>query len=83
MTIVNHSTASDRRTRRLPKHAAAVRRAQEEGSADFEATGLSPERLAELEAADQYLTDRRRGWPGQRTSLYEYRITARGGKASN
>ena len=80
MTIVNHSHATTEERDAYLKHAAAVRRAQEEGSADFEATGLSPQRLAELEADDQYLLTVAEDGLGKRTSLYEYRITARGGK---
>lgn len=80
MTIVNHSDATTEERDAYLKHAAAVRRAQEEGSADFEDTGLSPERLADLEANDQYLLTVAEDGLGKRTSIYEYRITARGGK---
>ena len=80
MTIVNHSDASTEEREAYLKHAAAIRRAQEEGTADFEATSLSAERLAELEANDQYLLTVAEDGLGKRSSIYEYRITARGGK---
>ena len=80
MTIVNHSDATVEERDAYLRHVAALRRAQEEGAADFEATGLSAERLAELEAADQYLLTVAEDGLGKRSSLYEYRITARGGK---
>ncbi len=80
MTIVNHSDATVEERDAYLRHVAALRRAQEEGAADFEATGLSAERLAVLEAADQYLLTVAEDGLGKRSSLYEYRITARGGK---
>lgn len=80
MTIVNHSDATTEERDSYLRYAAAMRRAQEEGVADFEPIGLSPDRLAELEAADQYLLTVAEDGLGKRSSLYEYRITARGGK---
>ena len=79
MTIVTHSDATTQERKAYLKHA-ALRRAQEEGSADIESTGLSPERLADLEAKDQHLLTVAEDGLGKRTSLYEYRVTARGGK---
>ncbi len=54
--------------------------AEEAGAQDIT---LSPERIAELEAAEQFLlTVTDRGF-GKRSSAYEYRVTGRGGQGIN
>jgi len=41
---------------------------------------LSPERVAEMEAAEEFLLTVTNGGFGKRTSAYEYRVTGRGGQ---
>ncbi|MBS7791926.1 DNA gyrase subunit A [Roseococcus sp. SDR] len=54
--------------------------AEEAGTAEIT---LTPERIAELEAAEQFLlTVTDRGF-GKRSSAYEYRVTGRGGQGIN
>ena len=68
------------------KHAAAMRRAAGEeddtSGADDEAleTALSPERLAELGAREQFILTVTENGYGKRSSSYEYRTSGRGGK---
>ncbi len=52
--------------------------AQDDAEAVAEVT-LSPERFAELEAAEQYILTVTENGYGKRTSAYEYRTTGRGG----
>jgi len=60
--------------------AAAPEDAEEAGTPDIT---LAPERIAELEAAEQFLlTVTDRGF-GKRSSAYEYRVTGRGGQGIN
>jgi DNA gyrase subunit A len=51
-----------------------------EGEAATAEIALSPERLAELEAAEEFLLTVTRNGYGKRTSTYEYRVTGRGGQ---
>ena len=54
--------------------------APEEGEVPAEQVSLTPERIVELERAEQFLfTVTDRGF-GKRTSAYEYRVTGRGGQ---
>ncbi|WP_183816755.1 DNA gyrase subunit A [Parvularcula dongshanensis] len=68
------------------RHAAAMRRATEgvetEGGDEEggEEAALSPERIAELEAREQFLLAVTENGYGKRSSAYEYRTTNRGGK---
>jgi DNA gyrase subunit A len=91
MSIVKHVEASPEERLGYLKAAAAQRRAEggeptdmaEETPADDEgnvtAITLSPERMRELAAAEQFiLTVSAQGF-GKRTSSYEYRISGRGG----
>jgi len=88
MSIINHIDATaDERSAYLKL--ARQRRGGEEVGAqaeepDEEASGsgavLTPERIQEMEAAEQFiLTISERGF-GKRTSAYEYRLTGRGGQ---
>jgi len=87
MAILHHVDAATEETRAYLKHAAAMRRAA--GEADVEEpeesgeTGdvaISPERLAELGAAEQFVLTVTENGYGKRTSSYEYRTSGRGGK---
>jgi DNA gyrase subunit A len=70
------------------KHAAAMRRAatgeEEEVSEDEEEAvaeaALSPERIAELGAAEEFIFTVADDGMGKRSSAYDYRVTGRGGK---
>jgi DNA gyrase subunit A len=89
MAILNGVETTTEEARAYLKHAAAMRRAageggDEEGPADEDAsapsTALSPQRIAELGAAEQFiLTVTDKGY-GKRSSSYEYRTSGRGGK---
>ena len=94
MAILEHVEATAPERAAYLKHATALRRAQNaEGEAEVaiaapeldeeggEATvELSPERIAELAAHEQFvLTVSERGF-GKRSSSYEYRTSGRGGK---
>ncbi|MFN0219797.1 MAG: DNA gyrase C-terminal beta-propeller domain-containing protein, partial [Hyphomicrobium sp.] len=91
MAILNHVDVTADERSAYTKQAAALRRAEgaeevEEtaaGESDEEAAGdaqLSPERFAELQAAEQFvLTVSTKGF-GKRSSSYEYRTSGRGGK---
>jgi DNA gyrase subunit A len=90
MSIVRHVEASPEE-RLAYLRAAALQRRAESGEADagepdvsdeegnVQAVTLSPERMKELAAAEQFvLTISAQGF-GKRTSTYEYRISGRGG----
>jgi DNA gyrase subunit A len=68
------------------RHAAAMRRAAGEGETEGadeeggEEAALGPERIAELEAREQFLLAVTENGYGKRSSAYEYRTTNRGGK---
>jgi DNA gyrase subunit A len=85
MAILNGVEATTEEARGYLKHAAAMRRAAgEEGDDASEdeapAAALSPERIAQLGAAEQFiLTVTDKGY-GKRSSSFEYRISGRGGK---
>jgi DNA gyrase subunit A len=85
MAILNGVEATTEEARAYLKHAAAMRRAAgEEGddAPDDEApaAALSPQRIAELGAAEQFiLTVTDKGF-GKRSSSFEYRTSGRGGK---
>jgi len=89
LSILNHVEASPDERAAYLRWAAARRRngADEDGEAEVveaeegahEVT-LSPERIAELEAAEQFLLTVTSGGFGKRSSAYEYRVTGRGGQ---
>jgi DNA gyrase subunit A len=92
MAVLRHVGASPAEARAYLKQAAAMRRAAgveegaepldssaEDGEEGGEIAALSPERYAELGAAEQFvLTVSERGF-GKRSSAFEYRLTGRGG----
>ena len=86
MAILRHMETSSEEGRAYLKHAAAMRRAAGEADAeDPEDTGdpdvaISPERLAELGAAEQFVLTVTENGYGKRTSSYEFRTSGRGGK---
>src|SRR5690606_11185102 len=78
--------ATTEEARAYLKHAAAMRRAAgEEGEEEADddatpATALSPERIAQLGAAEQFILTVTDNGYGKRSSSYEYRTSGRGGK---
>ena len=91
MGVLLHVEISPAEARAYLKHAAAMRRAAEgEDDADAieeesleegaEETALSPERIAELGAAEQLILTIADNGMGKRSSAYDYRVTGRGGK---
>ncbi len=89
MAILNGVEATTEEARAYLKHAAAMRRAiegtgGEEGddAPDDEAPApaLSPERIAQLGAAEQFVLTVTRNGYGKRSSSFEYRTSGRGGK---
>ncbi|MEZ5922008.1 MAG: DNA gyrase subunit A [Parvularculaceae bacterium] len=86
MAILNGIDATTDEARAYLKHAAAMRRAAgEEGDDEVEdgepiATALSPERIAELGAAEQFVLTVTENGYGKRSSSFEYRTSGRGGK---
>jgi len=88
MAILNGIETSTEEARAYLKHAAAMRKAageagEEDAGPDDDsapAAALSPLRIAELGAAEQFiLTVTGKGY-GKRSSSYEYRTSGRGGK---
>ena len=88
MAILHHIDTTPEEARAYLKHAAAMRRAMGEGEGEEDAdeagaeapAAISPERLAELGAAEQtVLTVTENGF-GKRSSSFEYRTSGRGGK---
>ena len=94
MAILGHVDATPAERSAYTKQATALRRAQNvedgdvaaepEADADAEPiegeANLTPERIAELVAAEQFvLTVSERGY-GKRSSSYDYRVSGRGGK---
>ncbi|MBB5519446.1 DNA gyrase subunit A [Amphiplicatus metriothermophilus] len=86
MAILRHVEASPEEARAYLRHAAAMRRAMGEGGEEetedaAEApVAISPERLAELGAAEQFVLTVTENGFGKRSSSYEYRTSGRGGK---
>ena len=86
MAILRHVETTTEEARAYLKHAAAMRRAAGETDAeepeDSETPdiAISPERLAELGAAEQFVLTVTENGYGKRTSSYEYRTSGRGGK---
>ncbi len=86
MAILNGVDATTEEARAYLKHAAAMRRAAgEEGEEEADddatpATALSPERIAQLGAAEQFILTVTDNGYGKRSSSYEYRTSGRGGK---
>ncbi|MEM8937349.1 MAG: DNA gyrase subunit A [Pseudomonadota bacterium] len=86
MATLRHMETESEEARAYLKHAAAMRRAAGEDDVDEpeEAetldVAISPERLAELGAAEQFILTVTANGFGKRTSSYEYRTSGRGGK---
>nr|WP_238319286.1 DNA gyrase subunit A [Parvularcula oceani] len=87
MAILHHVDAEPEELRAYLKASAAARRAAGEGEtegsdADEEgaAAALSPERLAEFGAREQFILAVTENGYGKRSSSYEYRTSNRGGK---
>ena len=84
MSILRHVEASpDERAAFLKMSRAVAGEEVEQAPSDEEAsadTTLSPERYAEMGAAEQIILTVSANGYGKRTSSYEYRITGRGGK---
>lgn len=86
MAVLRHVDTTSDEAKAYLKHAAAMRRAAGEQDAedpeDSETldVAMSPERLAELGAAEQFVLTVTENGFGKRTSSYEYRTSGRGGK---
>ncbi len=86
MGVLRHVETTSDESKAYLKHAAAMRRAAGEADAeDPEDNGapdvaISPDRLAELGAAEQFVLTVTENGYGKRTSSYEYRTSGRGGK---
>ncbi|MEE2527160.1 DNA gyrase subunit A [Hyphobacterium sp. HN65] len=90
MAILHHVGITTEEARAYLKHAAAMRRAMsglEEGEEaeeisleDGEEAALSPERIAELGAAEEFVLTVAADGIGKRSSAYEYRTMNRGGQ---
>ena len=86
MAVLRHMDTSSEEARAYLKHAAAMRRAAGEDDADdpedvdMPDIAISPDRLAEMGAAEQFVLTVTENGYGKRTSSYEYRTSGRGGK---
>ncbi|MEL6663445.1 MAG: DNA gyrase C-terminal beta-propeller domain-containing protein, partial [Pseudomonadota bacterium] len=89
MAILRHVEVTPAEARAYLKHASAMRRATEGEEEDLgddageeavDETALSPERLAELGAAEQFLLTVTTHGMGKRSSAFDYRVSGRGGK---
>ena len=92
LAILRHIDVTSEEARAYLKHSSAMRRAldeavdeenpadaggEDEASADI---ALSPERIAELGAAEEFILTLADNGMGKRASAYDYRVTGRGGK---
>ncbi|MEL8054945.1 MAG: DNA gyrase subunit A [Pseudomonadota bacterium] len=93
MGILRHIDVTSAEARAYLKHATAMRRAatgededvvdaiaDDEGEDGEDEAALSPERIAELGAAEQFILSIADDGMGKRSSAYDYRVTGRGGK---
>ena len=93
MGILRHIDVTSAEARAYLKHATAMRRAatgedeevvdaiaDDEGDDGEDEAALSPERIAELGAAEQFILSIADDGMGKRSSAYDYRVTGRGGK---
>ena len=86
MAVLHHMDTNSEESKAYLKHAAAMRRAAGESDAeDPEDTetpdvAISPERLAEMGASEQFILTITENGYGKRTSSFEYRTSGRGGK---
>ena len=83
LSLIRHVEASADERDAYLRHASAMRRAVDEGSSGPDVGGdgtLSSERLAQLEANEQFLLTLADDGFGKRSSAYEYRVSGRGGQ---
>ncbi|MEL6386238.1 MAG: DNA gyrase subunit A [Pseudomonadota bacterium] len=89
MAVLLHVDVTPAEARAYLKHAAAMRRATDGEEVDLgddevdaaeESPVLSPDRLAELGAAEQQILTVTIEGMGKRSSAYDYRVSGRGGK---
>ncbi|MEX6634242.1 DNA gyrase subunit A [Hyphococcus sp. ECK-19] len=86
MAVLHHMDTNSEESKAYLKHAAAMRRAAGESDAedpeDNETpdVAISPERLAEMGASEQFILTITENGYGKRTSSFEYRTSGRGGK---
>ncbi len=84
LTILRHVDATAEERAAYLKMRRAMAGEAEEGAADAEETvaeaAISPERYAQMGAAEQFVLTISENGYGKRTSSFEYRITGRGGK---
>jgi len=86
MAVLRNSDATAEEARAYLRHAVAMRRAAgengdtEEADSAAEETALSPDRIASLGAAEQFILTVTTNGYGKRSSAYEYRRSGRGGK---
>ncbi len=88
LSVLRHVEASVEERAAYLRHAAAARRAGEDDAAGepdeaeemVAEVALTPERIAELEAAEELLLTVTDGGFGKRSSAYEYRVSGRGGQ---
>ena len=95
MSVLRHMDVTSPEARAYLKHAAAMRRASgeeeldadvveideiEDAEEDVSDAALSPERIAALGAAEQFILTITEDGMGKRASAYDYRVTGRGGK---
>ncbi len=89
MGILHHMPVTSEEARAYLKHASAMRRAatgededigEDEGEEAIADTALSPERIAEMGAAEQFVLTIADDGMGKRSSAFDYRTTGRGGK---
>ncbi|MGV6800535.1 MAG: DNA gyrase subunit A [bacterium] len=85
MAILHHIDVTSEEAKAYLKHASAMRRAAGEESDEPSETDtaeaiLTPERLAQLGAAEQFILTITETGYGKRSSSYEYRTSGRGGK---
>ncbi len=94
MGILRHVEVTSPEARAYLKHAAAMRRATDGEDVDMapevveedeeengeETAALSPERIAELGAAEEFILTIADDGMGKRSSAFDYRVTGRGGK---
>ncbi|MGD2134465.1 MAG: DNA gyrase C-terminal beta-propeller domain-containing protein, partial [Maricaulaceae bacterium] len=88
MAVLRHLDVESAEARAYLKHATAMRRAAGEDGEDLADAGaedeadaaLSPERIAEMGAAEQFLITIADDGFGKRSSSFDYRTTGRGGK---
>ncbi|NRA29239.1 MAG: DNA gyrase subunit A [Parvularculaceae bacterium] len=86
MSVVRHFDATPDEKASYLKHAAAMRRAagdgETEGTEDEASVdvALSPEQIASMSAAEEFILTVTENGYGKRTSSFEYRTSGRGGK---